>query len=171
MEVGRRWTDTDLIDAVATSRSLRHVIHRLGLVPAGGNYVHVSKRIQMLELSTEHFTGQGWLRGIKRPFKNEKPLKQILIRHSSFQSHKLKLRLFKEGKKKQLCEECGWAKSADNGRIPLELDHINGDRTDNRITNLRILCPNCHSLKPTHRGRNKKRSGGGTGIHARLKIS
>ncbi|MDE1988391.1 MAG: HNH endonuclease, partial [Patescibacteria group bacterium] len=38
--------------------------------------------------------------------------------------------------------------------LPLELDHINGDRHDNRLENLRILCPNCHSLKPTHRGRN-----------------
>jgi 5-methylcytosine-specific restriction endonuclease McrA len=42
------------------------------------------------------------------------------------------------------------------GRITVELDHINGDHYDNRIENLRILCPNCHSLQPTHRGRNKK---------------
>jgi hypothetical protein len=63
---------------------------------------------------------------------------------------------FKEGIKKEECEMCGWAKSSLDGRIPLELDHINGDHHDNRLINLRILCPNCHSLQPTHRGKNKK---------------
>jgi len=43
-----------------------------------------------------------------------------------------------------------------DGYLPLELDHINGDHHDNRLENLRILCPNCHSLKPTHRGRRRK---------------
>ncbi|KKQ13143.1 MAG: hypothetical protein US27_C0015G0001, partial [Candidatus Moranbacteria bacterium GW2011_GWF1_36_78] len=52
---------------------------------------------------------------------------------------------------------CGWHKVSKDGRLPLELDHINGDSKDNRIKNLRVLCPNCHSLKPTHRGRNIKK--------------
>lgn len=53
------------------------------------------------------------------------------------------------------CQLCDWAKYSIDGRLPLEPDHINGDRYDNRIINLRILCPNCHSLQPTHRGKNK----------------
>ena len=51
---------------------------------------------------------------------------------------------------------CGWAKISIDGRIPLELDQINGNRHDNRLENLRILCPNCHSLQITHRGMNIK---------------
>lgn len=76
---------------------------------------------------------------------------------SDYQSFKLKSRLFSEKLKIPCCEECGWAKKSEDGRIPLELDHINGNRRDNRLENLRILCPNCHSLKPTHRGLNKKK--------------
>jgi 5-methylcytosine-specific restriction endonuclease McrA len=47
-------------------------------------------------------------------------------------------------------------RGASDGRIPVELDHVNGDKSDNRIENLRILCPSCHSLQPTHRGLNQK---------------
>lgn len=86
------------------------------------------------------------------------PIKDILVENSNFQSFKLKKRLFIENIKFPVCEECGWAKKSEDGRIPVELDHINGDRYDNRIENLRILCPNCHSLKPTHRGKNKKKA-------------
>lgn len=51
----------------------------------------------------------------------------------------------------------GWSKNSKDGRLPLELDHINGNPKDNRLINLRVLCPNCHSLKQTHRGKNIKK--------------
>lgn len=61
---------------------------------------------------------------------------------------------FAAGLKQPRCELCGWETLAPDGRLPLELDHVNGVRTDHRLENLRILCPNCHSLQPTHRGLN-----------------
>jgi 5-methylcytosine-specific restriction endonuclease McrA len=65
----------------------------------------------------------------------------------------LKARLIREGLKEHRCELC--LREAWNGRpIPLELDHINGKRTDNRLANLRILCPNCHAQTDTYRGKN-----------------
>jgi 5-methylcytosine-specific restriction endonuclease McrA len=69
--------------------------------------------------------------------------------------HRLKQKLWRDGLKPLQCEECGWAKRAQHGRLPLELHHISGDKSDNRLENLIILCPNCHSLKDNHRGLNK----------------
>ncbi|MCA9342923.1 HNH endonuclease [Candidatus Saccharibacteria bacterium] len=157
MPVSRSWTDKDLISAVNSSTSYRMVIKKLGLVPAGGNYKHIVKTIDELKLSTKHFTGKGWNKGWKfDPRAPAKPLEELLINGSSVQSNKLKVRLFKEGLKKPKCELCGWAQVSQDGRIPVELDHVNGKSKDNRLDNLRILCPNCHSLQATHRGRNKK---------------
>lgn len=151
----RSWSDKHLIDAVANSRSIRQVLLNLGLKPAGGNYFLIKKRIDELSLNTEHFLGQGWNVGLSFSPRKPKPIKEILVRNSEYQSYKLKRRLINEGIKKEACEVCGWCRKTIDGRIPLELDHINGDHKDNRLENLRILCPNCHSLQPTHRGLNK----------------
>lgn len=152
----KSWNDTDLINAVRSSTSIRQVIKKLDLIPAGGNYEQVKNAIKVQALNTEHFTGKAWNKGrvgFGVPFI---PLDKILVKYSTYQSHKLKNRLFKEGLKSKECEECGWSKYSIDGRLPLELDHVNGNRNDNRIENLRILCPNCHSLKITHRGSNQK---------------
>jgi len=152
----RKWTKLQLENAVKNSTSYRQVLKKIGLRMAGGNYEQIKKYIQEYKLNTGHFKGKAWNRGLKGIGKPIIPLAKILKRNSLFQSFKLKKRLFDGGIKKQYCEECGWNKRSEDGYLPLELDHINGDRHDNRLENLRILCPNCHSLKPTHRGRNKK---------------
>lgn len=153
----RRWTDEELTIAVSASGSIRAVIIMLNLIPAGGNYKHVSKRISELQLSIEHFHGKGWNKGWAfDPRKPPTPIEEWLVKGSTVQSFTLKRRLFKVGLKSPECELCGWCEVSSDGRIPVELDHINGDNSDNRIENLRILCPNCHSLQPTHRGKNKK---------------
>lgn len=150
----RSWTNKDLRSAVKNSKSVRMVIQKLGLVPAGGNYVQVKDAIHKQGIAIEHFTGKGWRKGMSVPTVPAISLKKLLVKNSSFQSHKLKKRLFREGIKKSRCEICGWAEKREDGTIPVELDHINGDRRDNRLRNIRILCPNCHSLQDTHRGRN-----------------
>ena len=159
----KRWSYVELEKAVRESTSLRQVLRHLGLVPAGGNYVHIRREIKTRDLNIEHFTGKIWNKGKQIPREPLIPTVDILVVNSDFQSFKLKKRLFSEGLKKELCEICSWAQRSIDGRIPLELDHINGDRRDNRLSNLRILCPNCHSLQPTHRGRNIRSRGGETG--------
>jgi ribosomal protein S27AE len=50
------------------------------------------------------------------------------------------------------CSKCGWDKVNEvTGKSPLEIDHIDGDAYNNNIDNLRVLCPNCHSLTPTYK--------------------
>lgn len=167
----RTWTNDQLEAAVKASTNYRSVLTRLNLRPAVGNYQQLKKYIRELGLTTQHFTGQAWSRGLRLPPRPERRLEEILTSGSDYSTHWLKRRLIAAELKAPRCEECGWARMSDDGRLPLELDHINGDSRDNRLENLRVLCPNCHSLKPTHRGCNRRRRPGGeTGSHAALKM-
>jgi hypothetical protein len=153
----RSWTREQLVGAVKNSFSLRQVLKKLNLQEAGGNYEQIKKYIKELGLDSNHFHGKAWNKGLKGIGKPIYSLEQILTKNSGYQSYMLKIRLFSSKLKTPLCELCGWSHKAPDGRLPLELDHINGDRHDNRLENLRILCPNCHSLQPTHRGRNRSK--------------
>lgn len=166
----RSWTKSDLIHAVKKARSIRQILQILHLKPAGGNYEQMHKYLQYYKIKTKHFKGKGWNKGLIGIGKPYISLKEILKKNSHFQSYKLKKRLFHETLKKEVCEECGWCERSVDGRIPLELHHINGDSHDNRLKNLRILCPNCHSLKSTHRGKNIKRARAGIGRQPTLKM-
>lgn len=81
---------------------------------------------------------------------------EFLYKGSTISSHKLKLKLLRDNLKQQICEKClnrNWLGKS----IPLELHHINGDRFDNRISNLQLLCPNCHALTDNYSGRKTQR--------------
>jgi len=159
MSKHRSWTDEQLKEAVKVSKSYRTVMKMLGLIPAGGNYEQVKSYILKNKLDISHFTGMGWNVGLGFVPNPPQPLEKLLILGSRPQSFVLKKRLYVEGLKTPKCELCGWSEESKDGRIPVELDHINVDHYDNRLENLRILCPNCHSLQPTHRGRNKGKYG------------
>ncbi|HNP79529.1 MAG TPA: HNH endonuclease signature motif containing protein [Candidatus Pacearchaeota archaeon] len=151
----RSWTKTQLETAIKKAYSYREVLKLIGLRPTGGNYVQLKKYIKEYGFDAKHFKGKAWNRGLEYSLKNKIPLENILNKDSFFQSFKLKKRLIKEGFKPPYCEECGWAKRSEDGRLPLELHHIDGDTHNNCLDNLQILCPNCHSLKPNYRGQNK----------------
>jgi hypothetical protein len=142
----RSWSLEDLVEAVATSDSVSEVSRRLGYTPNGGVHRMIVGYIRSSDLDISHFTGTRWARGRRLP---KIPLEKILVRGSTYRGNsKLRKRLIEAGLLAQKCAECGLTTWRGNP-LPLHLDHINGDHTDNRLENLRILCPNCHAITDT----------------------
>jgi len=96
-----------------------------------------------------------WYKSKPRRTSKYRPAKEYLELNGDFIStHKLRLKLIREGIKQHQCEICNlsvWNEQP----ISLELDHINGVRNDNRLENLRVICPNCHSQTPTYKNKNR----------------
>lgn len=142
----------DVARAVAESQSLAGVMRMLGLSPLGGSgRAKVKRSIESYGLSTAHFTGQGHFRGTPSP--HRKSAAQILVKlppGSPRTQTALLRRALDDLGVPHVCNECGTGENWQGRRLVLELDHINGDRLDNRVENLRYLCPSCHSQTKTH---------------------
>lgn len=154
----RRYTDEALRSAVPVSCSIAQVLKRLGLSPTGANYKAMYEHFGRLGLDTTHFTGQGHLRGKRHSWTPSRPLDDILVENSTYScTSDLKARLLREGLLLERCAECGLPPEWQGRRLVLILDHKNGNRSDHRLDNLRLLCPNCNSQQPTFAGKNRGR--------------
>lgn len=153
----RKVTDKDFVEALKNSSSIAKAIKSIGLVPAGGNYQTAKALIKKYDIDVSHMNGRGWNVGDKMGLSkiNTIPLDKILVENSTYKStYHLKKRLFSSGVKEKSCECCGLTEWLGK-EISLELHHENGERTDNRIENIKILCPNCHAMTDNYRGKNK----------------
>lgn len=148
-----KYTEQELRCAISSSTSLRQVLIKLGVAPYGGNYEVLRKAIKFFSLDITHFAGQSTKKGIKLGI--NRSLSDYLSNKFSITSNSLRLRLLREGVFQHQCSRCLntlWEKQ----KIPLELEHIDGNKHNNSIDNLQLLCPNCHALTSTYRGRNRK---------------
>lgn len=146
-------TTEALVAAVAASRTWADVLRRLGEEPDVCLYPALQRAVTAAGLCTAHFRGRGWSRGSRRP---RVPLDEVLVAGRRTSSLVLRRRLVEAGLRDERCSRCA-LDTWQGVPVPLELDHVNGDRDDNRLENLRLLCPNCHALTDTWRGRNVPR--------------
>ena len=148
-----KYTHENVVQAVSNSDSIRQVLSKLELKQAGGNYKSIKNLIEKLQLDISHFKGRGWNKN--RIFGPKRPLDDYLSNKYPIISHRLRKRLIVENVFQHECHSCHNTKWMGE-IIPLELDHIDGNHENNNLHNLKLLCPNCHALTPTYRGKNVK---------------
>ena len=146
------YTRDDAAAAVAHSLSYAETLRELGLRPAGGNHRTLRTHLERWGISTDHFDPNAGKRRSGRL--RATPLTDILVEHSTFSRGHLKERLYASGLKRPQCELCGQGPEWQGNEMALVLDHVNGVGDDNRLENLRIVCPNCAATLDTHCGRN-----------------
>jgi hypothetical protein len=141
----------ELAAAVESATSVAGVVAALGRSNSGTARALVKRSIEAHGLSVAHFTGQGHYRGSRSP--NRKPAAEILVRLPPGRPRTktvLLRRALDDLGVPHACAECGTGDRWQGRRLVLEIDHVNGDRLDNRRENLRYLCPSCHSQTRTH---------------------
>ncbi|MEU8774063.1 HNH endonuclease [Streptomyces sp. NPDC048606] len=141
----------EIAPAVAGSKSIAGVLRALGRNPSdGAARTRARRSIEEYGLSTEHFTGQG--HAVGRPSRTRLSSAEVLRRldvgSARTKTATLRRALDDLGVP-HVCAECGTGDVWRGRRLVLEIDHVNGDRVDNRRENLRYLCPSCHSQTPT----------------------
>lgn len=151
-------SEKEFRDLVSISDSILEVKLKLGYSSSsGGAAEDVKNRIAQLSIDTSHFTmGKNTRKYLGNP---KYELQQILVENSTYLNRSmLKKRLVSSGLMEYKCIECDNVGIWNGKKLSLQLDHINGIPNDNRIENLRILCPNCHSQTETYSGKssNKK---------------
>lgn len=151
-----RFTEEQAREAIAASRSWTEALRRLGYCPTGGNPRTLKSWSMRWHISTNHFDpGAASREALARHWNQPIPLADVLVPDSEYPRASLKQRLYGAGLKQPVCEMCGQDEVWNGHPIGMTIDHINGVRNDNRIENLRILCPNCAATLDTHCGRNK----------------
>ena len=138
----RDYTDEQIIEYAKDVKSISALLRKIGKRPTGGNFANIKRLLQKLNINTDHWTGQAW--------NKDQQLKDwtAYTKGTHLKPHLIRLR----GLKCESCELTEWK----NNTIPLEVHHTDGNKTNNSLENLQLLCCNCHAL--TDNWRNKKKT-------------
>lgn len=149
-----QFTEAEIKEIITNSHSFAECCRKIGYSDKGRYGPDIIKAYCLEHnISTDHFSQT--LNAHQKTTKYT--LDEILVKNSKYTNiSRLKARLISEKRLEYKCAICNNTGIWNGKPLTLELDHINGDHLDHRITNLRFLCPNCHSQTPTYAGRNKQ---------------
>ena len=149
-------TKKELEVLINENNSITKILLKLNIKPNSGNFQTLHRYVKKHGLSLDKIIND------KSKYINNNNgtiynIKDILIENSTYgNTCRLKSRLYNEGLKERKCELCCQDENWNGKKMSLILDHINGIHDDNRLENLRIVCPNCNATLPTHGGKNIK---------------
>lgn len=149
-----RYTKEELQEAIQESDNLHQVLLRLHLSSNGsGGYRQLRKMIHQWKIETEHFTKPLDLTEIAPSYQKESDdfLESLGFNFPfNVASPKIKEKLYEHDILQRECDKCGQGEMWHGEKLSLILDHKNGIHADNRLDNLRVLCPNCNATLATH---------------------
>ena len=145
-------------EVVSNSFSSSEACEKLGMAGKSGSVTRFRKFLDDNKIDYSHWTGQLWSKG-KTSLDDDRLRKSkdnslIFTENSNASSHYVRSLLLKHNLKVYKCESCSTSNEWNGKPINLQMDHINGNRKDHRLENLRWLCPNCHSQTDTFCARN-----------------
>ncbi len=146
-----RLSDEDFAKLVSASHTVKEVAIALGYSSGRSARWRITARIERLGLSTKHF--RNWVQY------GAIPTEDLLVKNSPVNNQTIKKRVLDDGLLKNECVLCGNPGFHNGQPLTLHLDHLDGDNANNELSNLRMLCPNCHAQTSTFGGKNKRMAG------------
>lgn len=155
--MNRKYTDNQLKIEFEKASSLTNLAYRLGLKQAGGSLECLKKNCDRLKLDWKLIKNQSG-KGTTKNRPTKLTLDEMFTTNSPYKNNThIKTYYLKNFCKDHKCSICGLENKWNGSNLTLILDHIDGDRNNHSLTNLRLVCPNCNSQLPTHAGRNKNK--------------
>jgi 5-methylcytosine-specific restriction endonuclease McrA len=146
----RKYTKDELIKIINNSNSYSEFLYNIGYSSSGNAYRVTKKYLDSIGIDYSNLVKNKWS-------SKEKSIEEVLVEGVNFCNKSLKAKILKYKVLEYKCVSCGNTGEWMDKPITLQLDHINGIHNDNRIENLRFMCPNCHSQTDTHSGKNNKK--------------
>lgn len=156
----QKYTKEWLEELCKDSYSYAEVLRKAGRKQGGGAQETVRKKIEEFNIDISHFTGMRWQQSPHQQpqdysDREKYSVEEVFIQDSPVSQKVMRGYVKRHNILEYKCQNCGCDGHWRDGIIALEIDHIDGNNTNNTIENLRYLCPNCHALTNTYRGRNK----------------